>query len=206
MGDCSFLWGFGLVWGLAVILPGPNFLVAARSGLTATRGRALLTALGIASGSVTWAFSAMVGLHALFLAFAWLYGAVKILGGLYLLYVGVTVIRSALARREQVSETVDPGRAGGYRVGLLTNLSNPKSAAFFGSMFLTLLPPQLGPFQAVATLALVFAISLSWYSLVAVGFSLGFMHRGYQRVRRGLSACIGSLMLFFGMRLIFAKE
>ena len=206
MGDCSFLWGFGLVWALAVVLPGPNFLVAARSGLTATRGRALLTALGIATGSVTWAFSAMVGLHALFLAFAWLYGAVKILGGLYLLYVGVTVIRSAFAKQERGATTVDPGRAGGYRIGLLTNLSNPKSAAFFGSMLLTLLPPQLTPFQALATLALVFAISLSWYSLVAVGFSLGFMHRGYQRIRRGLSACIGSLMLFFGLRLIFAHE
>ncbi|MGE4420993.1 MAG: LysE family translocator [Pseudodesulfovibrio sp.] len=206
MGDCSFLWGFGLVWALAVILPGPNFLVAARSGLTATRGRALLTALGIATGSVTWATSAMVGLHALFLAFAWLYGAVKILGGLYLLYVGVTVIRSALAKEERIAEAADPGRSGGYRIGLLTNLSNPKSAAFFGSMFLTLLPPQLSPVQAVATLALVFAISLSWYSLVAVGFSLGFMHRAYQRIRRPLSACIGSLMLFFGMRLIFAEE
>ena len=206
MGDCSFLWGFGLVWALAVILPGPNFLVAARSGLTATRGRALLTALGIATGSVTWAFSAMVGLHALFLAFAWLYGAVKVLGGLYLLYVGVTVIRSAFAKQERAAEAAAPGRAGGYRIGLLTNLSNPKSAAFFGSMFLTLLPPQLTPVQALATLALVFAISLTWYSLVAVGFSLGFMHRGYQRIRRGLSACIGSLMLFFGLRLIFAHE
>ncbi|MEZ7198552.1 LysE family translocator [Pseudodesulfovibrio karagichevae] len=206
MSDCSFLWGFGLVWALAVILPGPNFLVAARGGLTATRGRALLTALGIATGSVTWAASAMVGLHALFLAFAWLYGAVKILGGLYLLYVGVTVIRSALAGEARGPEAADPGRSGGYRIGLLTNLSNPKSAAFFGSMFLTLLPPQLSPVQAVATLALVFAISLSWYSLVAVGFSLGFMHRAYQRIRRPLSACIGSLMLFFGMRLIFAEK
>ncbi|OIQ52011.1 Threonine efflux protein [Pseudodesulfovibrio hydrargyri] len=206
MSDYSFLWGFGLVWALAVILPGPNFLVAARSGLTATRGRALLTALGIATGSVTWAFSAMVGLHALFLAFAWLYGAVKILGGLYLLYVGLTVIRSAFAQQERATEEADPGRAGGYRIGLLTNLSNPKSAAFFGSMFLTLLPQQLDSFQSLTTLALVFAISLSWYSLVAVGFSLGFMHRGYQRVQRGLSACIGSLMLFFGVRLIFAKE
>ncbi|WP_319584422.1 LysE family transporter [uncultured Pseudodesulfovibrio sp.] len=206
MQEYSFLLGFGLVWALAVILPGPNFLIAARSGLTATRGRALLTALGIATGSVTWAFSAMVGLHALFLAFAWLYGAVKILGGLYLLYVGVTVIRSAFAKQEQAMETADPGRAGGYRIGLLTNLSNPKSAAFFGSMFLTLLPPQLTPLQALATLALVFAISLSWYSLVAVGFSLGFMHRGYQRIRKGLSACIGSLMVFFGLRLIFAEN
>jgi threonine/homoserine/homoserine lactone efflux protein len=206
MSDYSFLWGFGLVWALAVILPGPNFLIAARSGLTASRGRALLTALGIATGSVTWAFSAMVGLHALFLAFAWLYGAVKILGGLYLLYVGVTVIRSAFAGRKRGDEMVDPGRAGGYRIGLLTNLSNPKSAAFFGSMFLTLLPPRLALFQAAATLGLVFAISLSWYSLVALGFSMDFMHQGYRRIQKGLSACIGSLMVFFGLRLIFAEK
>jgi threonine efflux protein len=204
--DLSFLWSFGLVWALAVVLPGPNFLVAAHSGLTASRGRALRTALGISTGSVTWAFSAMAGLHALFLAFAWLYGAVRILGGLYLLYVGVTIIRSALVKGADDGAVPANGRSGGYRIGLLTNLSNPKSAAFFSSMFLTLLPRHLSPVQALSVLGLVFAISLSWYSLVAVGFSLGFMHRAYRRVRRPLSACVGSLMLFFGARLLLAEE
>ena len=128
------------------------------------------------------------------------------MGGLYLLYVGFTIIRSALKGDGAGGGTTPVGRAGGYRAGLMTNLSNPKSAAFFGSMFLTLLPPHLSLMASGATLAVVFAISLSWYSLVAVGFSMGFMHRLYLRVRRPHSACIGSLMLFFGARLILSDE
>lgn len=205
MEDLSFLWGFGVVWAMAVILPGPNFLIAARSGLAESRGRGLLTALGIATGSVTWAVSAMVGLHALFLAFAWLYGAVKVLGGLYLLYVGLSVIRSAFTE-ESEGEVPVGGQADGYRIGLLTNLSNPKSAAFFGSMFLTLLPPHLSLAGAGAALAVVFVISLSWYSLVAMGFSLRPMRRTYDLVRKPLSACIGGLLVFFGARLILAED
>lgn len=206
MDDYLFLWEFGLVWAMAVVLPGPNFLVAARSGLAGSRGRGLMTALGIAIGSITWALSAMVGLHALFLAFAWLYGAVKILGGLYLLYVGLTVIRSAFIKGERAGEPSSVGRVGGFRIGLLTNLSNPKTAAFFASMFLTLLPPHLSPVGAGATLSLVFVISLSWYSLVAMGFSLGCMQRAYERVRRPFSACIGGLLVFFGARLMLTEE
>jgi len=207
MSEFSFLWGFALVWALAVILPGPNFLVAARSGLTGSRGQGLLTALGLATGSVTWAFSAMVGLHALFLAFAWLYGAIKVIGGLYLLYMGFSIVRSAFTKNAAVNEVLSTGCVGSYyRLGLLTNLSNPKSAAFFGSMFLTLLPPELSLVGKAATLAVVFGISLFWYSLVAMGFSMGFMQRVYQHIRAPLSACIGSLLLFFGARLVLARD
>ncbi len=205
MGELSFLPAFALVWAMAVVLPGPNFLAAARSSLSGSRRLGALTALGVATGSVTWAFSAMVGLHALFMAFAWLYETVKIVGGLYLLYMGLTLVRSAMNGEER-GDMAPRGGAGGYRLGLLTNLSNPKSAAFFGSMFLTLLPHPLSPLQACATLAVVFTVSLSWYSLVAYGFSLRCMRRAYRRIRRPLSACIGGLLAFFGARLILAED
>lgn len=206
MHELSFLWGFGVVWMLAVMLPGPNFVMAMKSSLIGSRGDGVMAALGISTGAVIWATATMLGLHALFLAFSWLYGGLKIVGGMYLVYLGVMTIRSAFKGDRRTAKAENKSGFSGYRGGVLTSLSNPKTAAFFGSVFMTLLPAQMTVVGGVATLIVIFAVSSAWYSLVALGFSLGVMHTVYERMKKPLSCTIGALMIFFGGKLIVSSE
>lgn len=71
---------------LALISPGPNVLVVTQTALGHSRHTGIVTALGVATGSVIWSSAALFGLSVVFAQFTWLHGGLKILGGTYLLY------------------------------------------------------------------------------------------------------------------------
>ena len=79
----------------------------------------------------------------MFQSAAWLYHTVRIIGAIYLIFVGITLLRSA-ARRSSASVpglALAKGPKGAFRLGLITVLSNPKTAAFFTSLFAVTMPP-----------------------------------------------------------------
>lgn len=106
----------------------------------------VFTALGVSSGLAIWALAASAGIAALLVASEPLFVALKMIGAAYLIYLGVISLWSALAKRSfaQSSRSERPRRRvsafAAYRIGLISNLSNPKIAAFFTSLL-----PQFVP-------------------------------------------------------------
>ncbi len=124
------------VWTVTVVSPGPNFLATVHAALAHSRRAGVQVALGISAGTTLWATASLLGLGLLFQSAGWLYHAVRIAGAGYLIYLGV---RTLMAARHPA---VPPGSAGSrapvrglraVRRGLLTDLGNPKAAAFFTS-------------------------------------------------------------------------
>jgi threonine efflux protein len=182
----------------AMASPGPNVLLVTHTAMARSRGAGLRAALGVAAGSGLWAASAAIGLG-LVLARGSVAGDVAaVLGGLYLVALGARTIRGAT---RPVASVGDDRAGGAARRGLLTNLSNPKAAVFFLSVFATLLPAEASPGLRVAAVGVVLVDSLVWHALLAIVCSTRPARDAYARARRWIDRVAGAVMVGFGVRL-----
>ena len=193
---------------LACISPGPDML-AVTSHAFARRRAGVCAAAGIATSHALWATLAVFGLGLILARLAWLYEGIRIAGGVYLLYLGARTLmglrRPAGAPQAAAAPAAakSPSQSGmhAYRRGLLVGLTNPKAAAFFGSLFVTLLPAHAPLWVHGATIVTVAAVSVGWFTSIALLFSTGSVQRGYARLRRPVDALMGSVLVALGARL-----
>jgi threonine/homoserine/homoserine lactone efflux protein len=165
---------------VGVISPGPSFVMVARMAVATSRAKAIAAALGMGAGGVLFGAAALLGLHAVFQAVPWLYVALKLAGGAYLCYLGILIFRSA--KQPLVASSADdaaPRAQRAFWLGLATQVSNPKTAVVYGSVFAALLPQNFSVPFALVLLALVFCIEAGWYALVALVLSAGTPLRIY---------------------------
>ena len=188
------------IWLATVVSPGPNFLATVQASLSNSRRAGMTVALGIAVGTALWAGLSLAGLGLLFQKVGWLYALVKLAGAAYLIFVGLQMILSA--RRPAASSTALPlSDRRAFRRGLLTDLSNPKAAAFFTSLFAVAVPPTAPLWFDVMIVASVVAIAGIWYALAACAITWAPVARGYRKARKAIAYITGGLFTAFGAKL-----
>ena len=112
-----------------------------------------------------------------------------------------------LLRRTSASTPVQGARPGAsFLQGLLTNLSNPKSVVYFGSVFTVFMRPGVPAWVEGAAVAIVLFDTVVWYGSVAALFSRGAVRRVYGTVRGRVNRAAGAAMAVFGARLVLARE
>lgn len=185
------------MWLVAVAIPGPNFFVVARMAAARSRREALVTVGAIGIGSLCWGLAGFFGVHALFALAPWFYGGLKLLGACYLAYVGTRIIAGSFR------PAAEGGAAAGaaFRLGLLTSLSNPKSALLVGSLFTAVMPPDATLSVGLWTVAEMVAISLGWYAMLACVISTHVVASLFRRFRAWIDRCAGAIFIAFGARL-----
>ncbi|MEM7222623.1 MAG: LysE family transporter [Pseudomonadota bacterium] len=190
------------IWLVTVVSPGPNFVATCHAALTGSRRAAHLVVAGIAFGTTIWAAASLLGLGLLFRNAAWLYQIVKILGALYLVYMGAQMIWGA-RKRPATTAVASPPLAGwrAFRRGLLVDLSNPKAAAFFTSLFAVAVPPTAPLWFDLLVISSVVTIAAAWYAIVALAMASGPVARAYRRAQRWVMAAAGALFVGFGLKL-----
>ncbi|MEH2525234.1 threonine/homoserine/homoserine lactone efflux protein [Bradyrhizobium sp. AZCC 2176] len=148
--------------------------------------------------------AALLGLQSVLLAVPALYAGLRILGGLYLYYLGFLIFRSA--RQPLAAIGADGGRSSGpfraFWLGLTTQISNPKAAIVYASVFAAFLPASLSLGFAAALLAAVFLVETAWYALVAVLFSSAGPQRAYLSYKSWIDRAAGAVMLGLGLKLV----
>lgn len=191
-----------LVFG--TISPGPSFVMVARTAVSATRGNGVAAALGMGAGGVVFAIAALLGLNGLLLAVPSLFLLLKVAGGLYLAYLGIRIWASA--KQPLALAGLGAGAATSLgkslTLGFTTQISNPKTAIVYASVFAAFMPaaPSMGFDLAVA--ACVFAIEAGWYALVAVALSSERPRRAYLRYKAWLDRAAGGVMVALGLKLM----
>lgn len=186
---------------MAAVSPGPAVLMAARTGVTEGMRTGAFLAAGIGAGAVVWASAALFGLTILFqLAPALLVG-LKIAGGAYLLWMAWHLWRDA--DRPIVTDTGRPPRtaASAFRLGLLTQLANPKPAVMFSAIFVGTVPPGTPLVVLLALLTVVFLNETLWNVFVARIFSLDRTRAGYLRLKGGIDRTFGGLLAVLGIKI-----
>src|SRR5258708_13111592 len=157
---------------IGAMSPGPSFVLVARNSIGLSRRDGLATAVGMGVGGVFFAGIALVGLYTLLAAVEWLYVSLKVAGGLYLIYSASEIWRGAsapLSAADASAGRQNPRKS--FWVGLSTQLSNPKTSIFYGSIFAALLPHHPPLWGYIALPPLVFVIEAGWYTVVALCFS-----------------------------------
>jgi threonine/homoserine/homoserine lactone efflux protein len=192
---------------MAAASPGPSFVLVAQTAVGSGRRAGLLAAFAMMLGALIWAAAAFYGLQALFARFEWLYLAMRIGGGLYLLYLAVMLWRHAPEPLPEPSAAGDKttgdnaGAVQGFVRALLLQLSNPKVMVFFGSIFLALLPAHPPTGMQIATLAIVAFNEFTWYALITLLFSGGPARAIYRRAKLWLDRIMGGALALLGLRL-----
>ena len=202
MADMTWIFiSLALIHLAAVVSPGPSFVVTVRTALGQGVGAAMWLALGLAAGTFIWASAALFGLVLLFELFPWAYAGLKLLGGLFLVWIAWNIWRHAPAPLETVARpTVARGTAlRAFRTGLGVQLANPKVAVFFGSIFVGLLPETLSPGIAALALGIVCLNEFGWYAGLALVMTRGPARNLYLGAKlwvdRVCAGCLGALGL-----------
>ncbi len=186
---------------MAAVSPGPSFVMALRTAASEGFRTAAALALGFGLGAVLWATAAMAGLALLFEIVPLLFVGLKVVGGLFLVYIAVMMWRHA---REPMAENdmQAPRSAGAaVRLGFLTFATNPKPAIFFGAVFVGLVPADTSLAMRCALIVAIFANETLWYLLVARIFSTARARSAYARMKTSVDRAFGGLIALFGVKI-----
>lgn len=190
---------------MAIASPGPNVLAVIGTSMAVNRSSGMALAMGVATGTLTWAVLTAVGLSALLATYASALFLIKIFGGLYLLWLAYKAFRSAASAHDIDAAELAGGRrtALGYaRRGYVIQMTNPKAALAWIAIISLGLTPGAPLWVAGVIVGGTFLLSVVIHMLYALAFSTPVMVLAYGRARRGIQAALGTFFAFAGLRLL----
>ena len=187
----------------AAMSPGPAVLLAARTSLREGLARGMRLSVGIGLGACVWAVAALFGLAILFKLAPALLWVMKAVGASYLLYLAYKMWKHAPdPMQSDLPQTArQRGRAGLVWLGIVTQLANPKPALFFGTVFLTFVPPDAPVWAYGVILGIVFFNDAGWNVVVSRVFSLERTRQVYLNLKTVLDRVFGALLAALGLKL-----
>ena len=189
---------------LGAASPGPAFFVVSRTAVGQNRRAGLATALGVSLATVIWAFGTIHGLALLIAEAAWLFRIMQAAGAAYLIYLGWRAIRHAAEPLPPpLPDHVPAGLLIAFRRGFLVNMTNPKVAVFFASVFASVYGTGMPEWVNLVVLGVIAIDEIVWYSLVALVFSSRPAQAAYGRAKRWIDRAFGAFLALFGLRLLW---
>ncbi len=189
---------------LAQIAPGPNLLAVAGAALGQGRRAGLSVAAGVACAIFAWVVIAASGLTLVLALYPDLLTAMKLAGGLYLVYLGARGLRAAMTGTAPHLKPTG-GQASGaraFRRGFLVNITNPKSALMWAAVATVLFGAGLDGWQVVGFAPIGCGSALCVYGLYALIFSSAPVRGLYARLSRGFEALFGTAFALIGGALV----
>ncbi len=200
--DTAQLLTVTLVALLAVISPGPDFVIVSRNSLLYSKKVGLSTAFGIALGTMVWIVLSLVGVSLVLSKAVIVFTFIKYVGAAYLIYIGWKCIRAKAMDfdRDQKKER-DISVREAFMTGFVTNLLNAKAALFFVSFFSVILSPETPVYMRIMYGAEISLIALVWFSLVATVLSIGPIKSFFQKVGVWFERVTGAVLVALGIKI-----
>jgi threonine/homoserine/homoserine lactone efflux protein len=203
------LLGFAVVAAALTVTPGLDTALVLRSAMTGRRSEAAATAGGIVAGLFVWGAAAAAGISVLLTASQLAYDVVRFAGAAYLVWFGGRLLWRALHPAPPVDAVGPAGRSAwrAARLGLVTNLLNPKVGVFYVALLPQFVPPGSDALVVGLLLAAVHAaLSLIWFGLlIALATVLGRRLRSPRTVR-AVDGVTGAVLVGFGVGLATASR
>jgi threonine efflux protein len=206
MDTIGILAGIAVVQFLAAASPGPNFILVTSQAMAGSRRHGFLMICGILLATLTWAVLAACGLGVLMARVPALYTALQLASAAYLIWLGVKMLLAVWRSRGVQAAGGAKALAGwsAVRAGFITNMTNPKSIAYYSSLFVVMIPADPPLWLFAAAVATAFLTSVVWWSALVLFFAVGPVRRTYERARRAIDAVLGGLLILVGVRLVVA--
>jgi len=196
------------VFSLAVISPGPDFIVAVRNSIVHSRRAGIMTALGFGLGVLVHVTYVVFGIAVVIAQSILVFNLIKVAGAAYLVYIGVKALRSqgmgakvvdqALAME---SRAATMGDMAAIRSGFLTNVLNPKATLFFLAVFSQIISPSSPLAWKLVYGLTCFLLVTAWFSLVALVLNHGVVRNRFLGATKWLDRICGVLLVALGVRI-----
>ncbi len=189
---------------LGVLSPGPNFAIVTSTAISVSRRAGLLTGLGLAAASCTWALPAVAGIGLVLARFPVIAPAVRMAGAAYLVWIGTRMVLGA-ARPIPGTNRTATSVAAAVRKACLVSMTNPKAIAFYGSILGVMVPTAAPRWFDAAVVVVAAVVSAAWYRSLALLFSQAAARRVSARGRTAIEAVMGLVLIGIGGRLFLGR-
>ena len=197
---------------LLIVTPGPDTALVTRQALLAGRRAASFTTLGIGTGSIIWALASVLGIAVLLEESAVAFTVWKVVGAVYLGYLGLRSLIASFRKSKQGVVTTPAPQATrlrervAFRQGLLNNLLNPKAGAIFATALPQFIRPGDPPLRLVLMMLAYEVVLLVWLNLYGYLVGRAGQSRFGTHVRDILQGVTGVVLIALGVRLAFEQK
>ena len=189
---------------LAVISPGPDFVITVRNSLCYSRRAGIFTSLGISTALCIHLFYCAAGIGYIISTSFVLFSILKVLGAGYLIYLGVSSFMAKGSRIDLAEERTgtDLTRLKAFRMGFLTNVLNPKATLFFLSLF-TLVIGNSTPIYIILTIsAIIILTAFTWFTIVSIFLAQQNVQRVFLKYERIINRTLGGFLILLGVKIV----
>lgn len=193
---------------LAVILPGPDFIMVVKNSLSYSRKTGIWTAFGLGLGISIHIFYCVAGLAFIISQSILVFNIIKLLGAGYLIYIGVKSIFAKSSKIDigttQQKTYTSPLEA--IKIGFLTNVLNPKATLFFLSLFTLVISPET-PNLILAILSIIMIVNTAlWFSLVAIFFTQKRVRNAFDKFQEIFNKVLGGILIGLGVKVALTQK
>lgn len=196
-----------LVHTLSVAAPGPDFILVSQQALVNGKKAGLLCSIGIALGLSVHIIYSALGLAALITSSLGAMWVIKILGGSYLIYLGVKGLRARPSNVLNIDH--QPIKQHSLKrsllAGFLCNVLNPKAAIYFLALFTVVLSPEMPLYQLAIYGVWMMILQFLWFALVTLVLSQPLFNKKFKRMGHWIDRVLGGAMIALGLKLMFAR-
>ncbi len=199
---------FGLIFGihlLAVMSPGPDFVMVLKNALQYNRKIAIYTAWGISMGIGIHILYSVAGIAYLLQKNQNIFQIIKIMGALYIIYMGVKTMLSKgqnIKMQANRKEVVIPVKQA-LKIGFMTNVLNPKASLFFLSIFSLLIPPNVPAWVLIGISLMLITVTFLWFALVSFIFTNQLIIKRYEKYESIILKIFGTILIMLGIGIFF---
>jgi RhtB (resistance to homoserine/threonine) family protein len=193
---------------LAVMSPGPDFVLISKNSLVYSRRTGICTALGLALGIAVHVTYSLLGIALIISKSIVIFSTIKYLGAGYLIYIG---IKSLGAKPSQVNSDVtsqkeEMGKWAAIKTGFLTNVLNPKATLFFLAVFTQVIHTTTPTFVKVLYGIEMSAMTFVWFSFVAAILSHSKIKEKFTKIQHHVERGMGAVLIGLGLKVALSRK
>ncbi len=194
---------------LAAISPGPDFVIVTKNAIVHSRHHAIMTSLGVGAGILVHVTYCVLGLAIIISQSLLLFNIIKYLGAAYLIYLGIKSLLSKDGKTTlplNATHTANISGWNAFRIGLLTNVLNPKCTLFMLSIFTVIVKPNTPTLeQALYGLEIAF-ITACWFVFLSIGLTHKVVKAKIDKVQKFVTKAIGLILISLGVFVILDSK
>ena len=191
---------------LAVMSPGPDFIMISRNSLIYSRKTGVYSALGLAFGILVHITYSLVGIGYIISKSVVIFSTLKFLGAGYLIFIGYKSLRSKPKQLDSITEkSKEMGKLAAVKMGFLTNILNPKATLFFLALF-TQVIHQTTPLAIKIAYGLEMSfMTFIWFTVVAIILSHDRVKKPFVSVQHYVERVMGLALIALGLKVALSK-
>ncbi len=191
---------------LAAASPGPDFVLVSQQTLSNGKKSGFMVSIGIALGLSVHILYSALGLAAVIANSITALWVIKIIGGCYLLYLGIQGIRTKpINKLAEQQKAIKHSSLKAVSKGFLCNALNPKAPIYFVALFTVVLSPNLPTLHLFIYGVWMMVLQLLWFSTVVLLLSRPSVNDKFQRLGHWIDRILGSAMILMGLKILTSK-